>query len=345
MGNNRHSGGLNFCARISAVLFAGIILIPSARAQPAGERLVENRFLLIFDTSTDMKRRAPMVQKALDNLFVTGMGGQLQPGDSIGVWTFDQDLRTGQFPLQQWMPDQAATIDADIDSFIGKLRYSKATRFGALQPLLDELAKDSDRLTVLIFCDGETSMTGTPYDDGINQIFQQRLTGQKNARQPFIVVLRAQLGQYVGCTVDFPPAPVNFPDFPPLPPPPAPPEPTNPPPQPPRRVVIPSIIMIGTNTDAEPPPAPKLTVTNPPPPVAPTNPVVETNAVSVPGKISTAQTNAPALPPENPGLGSGGELAIGGAFLIVAGGLAVFTLRRSRKSPHASLITRALKKK
>jgi len=334
MGNNRHSGGLNFCARISAVLFAGIILIPSARAQPAGERLVENRFLLIFDTSADMKRRAPMVQKALDNLFVTGMGGQLQPGDSIGVWTFDQDLRTGQFPLQQWMPDQAATIDADIDSFIGKLRYSKATRFGALQPLLDELAKDSDRLTVLIFCDGETSMTGTPYDDGINQIFQQRLASQKNARQPFIVVLRAQLGQYIGCTVDFPPSPVNFPDFPPLPPPPAPPEPTNPPPPPPRRVVIPSIIMIGTNADTEPPPS-----------IAPTNPVAETKTVSVPEKISTAQTNAPELPPENPSLGSGYALAIGAAFLTVAGGLAVFTLRRSRKNVHASLITRALKKK
>jgi len=338
MGNKKHSGGSGLCTRISAVLFAGIMLIPAARAQPGGERLVENRFLLIFDTSTDMKRRAPMVQKALDNLFVTGMGGQLQSGDSIGVWTFDQDLHAGQFPLQQWIPDQAATIDADIDSFLGKLRYSKATRFGALQPLLGELAQESDRLTVLIFCDGETAMTGTPYDDGINQIFQQRQAGQKTARQPFIVVMRAQLGQYVGCTVDFPPALANFPDFPPLPPPPAPPEPTNPPPPPPpRHIVIPSIIMIGTNADTEPPPAPKLEVTNPPP-------VVPTNPVSVQAKISTTQTNAVALPTEDSGFGSGGELAIGGAFLVVAGGLAIFMLRRSRKNVHASLITQALKK-
>jgi hypothetical protein len=95
--------------------------------------------------------------------------------------------------------------------------------------------------------------------------------------------------------------------------------------------------MIGTNADTEPPPAPKLEVTSPPP-------VVPTNPVSAQAKITTTQTNAVALPTEDSGFGSGGELAIGGAFLVVAGGLAIFMLRRSRKNVHASLITQALKK-
>ncbi|HEX3889411.1 MAG TPA: hypothetical protein VHX90_01055 [Verrucomicrobiae bacterium] len=347
MDNTKHSDQFYSCARIFAVLLAGFFLIPAARAQPAGQRAVDNRFLLIFDASADMKKRVPMVQKALDNLFLTSLGKQLQPGDSVGVWTFDQDLRTGQFPLQDWFPEDAATIAADINSFIGKQHYSKTTRFDALQPLLNRVAQDSDRLTVLIFCDGETAMSGTPFDSGINQIFQQRQALQKTARQPFIIVLRAQLGQYVGCTVDFPPVPVNFPAFPPLPPPPA---PTNQPPPapPPKRVAIQSIIMIGTNSETKPPPAPpapKLEVTNSPLPAAPTNPVVETNVVLVPEKISTVQTNAPAPPPENSGSGSGGTLAVGAAFLVAAGGLTVFMLRRSRKNSHASLITRSMKKK
>ena len=309
---------------------------------------VENRFLLIFGTSADMKKRVPMVQKALDNLFVTSLGAQLQSGDSIGVWTFDQDLRTGQFPLQYWVPEDGATIAADIDSFVGKQHYSKTNRFGALQPLLNQLAQNSDRLTVLIFCDGETKMGGTPFDTGINRIFQEHQAAQKKAKQPFIIVLRAQLGQYVGCTIDFPPEPVNFPSFPPLPPPPAPPVPTNQPPPPPKRVVMQSIIMIGTNSETKPPPAPpapKLEVTNSPLPAAPINPVVETNAVSAPGKISTAQMNAPAPPVENSDSGSGGPLGVGAAFLVAAGGLTVFMLRRSRKNSHASLITRSMKKK
>jgi len=91
---------------IFAVLLAGIFLVPAVRAQPA-VRNGDNRFLLIFDTSSDMKRRLPAVQKALNDILAAGMNGQLHPGDSIGVWTFDQDLHTGQFPLQHWEPDNA----------------------------------------------------------------------------------------------------------------------------------------------------------------------------------------------------------------------------------------------
>jgi hypothetical protein len=344
MDYKKHSDQFYSRARIFAVLLAGFFLIPAARAQSAGQRSVDNRFLLVFDTSADMKKRVPAVQKALDNLFLTGLGKQLQPGDSVGVWTFDQDLRTGQFPLQDWFPEDAATIAAGINSFIGKQHYSKITRFEALQPVLNRVAQDSDRLTVLIFCDGETAMAGTPFDSGINRIFQEHQAAQKKAKQPFVIVLRAQLGQYTGCTVDFPPAPVNFPNFPPLPPP-APPAPTNQPSPPPKRVVMQSIIMIGTNSETKPPAPKLLEVTNPPLPAAPTNPAVETNAAAVPEKIPTAQTNAPAPSPENSDPGGGGTLAVGAAFLVAAGGLTVFMLRRSRKSSHASLITRSMKKK
>jgi hypothetical protein len=184
-------------------------------------------------------------------------------------------------------------------------------------------------------------MSGTPYDDGINQIFQQRQTEQKKLEQPFIIVLRIQLGKYVGCTVNFPPALVNLPDFPPLPPPPAPTEPTNqPPPTPPRRVAIQSIIMIGTNSETKPTPT-KLEATNPATTL--TNQVMEGNTVSVPEKVSMTQTNAAAS--GNSGLGSDDAMAVGAAFLVVASGLTLFILRRSRKSGHASIITRSMKKK
>ena len=92
---------------IFAVLLAGIFLVPAVRAQPAAPN-VDNRFLLIFDTSSDMKRRLPAVQKALNDMLAASTNGQLHSGDSIGVWTFDQDLRAGQFPLQHWDPDNAA---------------------------------------------------------------------------------------------------------------------------------------------------------------------------------------------------------------------------------------------
>src|ERR1035437_3245375 len=344
---------------IFAVLLAGIFLVPAVRAQPA-VRNVDNRFLLIFDTSSDMKRRLPAVQKALNDMLASSRNGQVHPGDTIGVWTFDQDLHAGQFPLQHWEPDNAVMITSNINAFVGKQRYTKTTRFNALLSLLNQVVGGSERLTVLIFCDGKGEIHGTPYDVGINQIFQQRQSERQEARLPIVIGLRSQRGQYSGCMVSFPPQPVSLPAFPPLPPP-APPAPTPAPPPPVRSVAVPSLIIVGTTiTNRVPPPAPKPALTNPPPMIITSTPApVVTNEVKPPDEVPLMQTsavpaqpeiaavpltttNAIAPPPESSKTGHKGALAVGVAFLAVVGGLTVFMLRRARKADHASLITRAM---
>jgi len=262
----------------------------------------------------------------------------LRTGDSIGVWTFDQELHTGEFALQYWMPENAAMTASNITRFVARQRYSKQTHLDALQPYLNAVVLNSDRLTVLIFCDGDDTITWSPFDPGINRIFQQQSAERKRTRQPFILVLRSQLGGYVGCAMNLPPSPIIFPEFPPLPPlseptpplPPAKPSPSNPPP------LVPPLIIIGTHVGTNPPPAPKPQP--PPPPVAlppapapkpaltnapprePANAPPATNAVenvktnppppAVPPKPTNApvtapanvavQTNAPVMPPSNP---------------------------------------------
>jgi len=276
---------------IFAVLLAGIFLVPAVRAQPA-VRNGDNRFLLIFDTSSDMKRRLPAVQKALNDILAAGMNGQLHPGDSIGVWTFDQDLHTGQFPLQHWEPDNAAMITSNITAFVGKQRYIKTTRFDAFLPLLNRVVGGSERLTVLIFCDGKGEIHGTPYDVGINQIFQQRQSERQKARLPIVIGLRSQRGQYTGCMVSFPPQLVSLPAFPPLPEAVhAPPKVTNAPAPPsPPRSSVPSLIIVGTTiTNRVPPPAPEPALTNPPPKVI----------TSTPAPAVTNEVKPPAVGPLN----------------------------------------------
>jgi hypothetical protein len=273
-------------ARIVTTLLAGFFLIPGLRAQPT-EQTVQGRFLFIFDTSHDMKYRVGAVQKALNTMLATSLSGQLHAGDSMGVWTFGQNLRPEDYPLQNWDPDKAVMIASNLVKFVGKQHYAKSTRFAALHPLLNEVVQSSERLTVLIFCDGGTKISGTPFDSGINQIFGQKLGEQKETHQPFVVVLRSQLGQYVGSTVTLPPLPLNLPQFPPLPPPPpTAPKPTNvPPPEP--VIVGQPLIIIGTKS-----------LSSPPLKTAPTNSPTMTNP---PSTISSAgQTNASAIPPANP---------------------------------------------
>ena len=335
-------------ALILTALLTGTFFAPALRAQPAKQK-VNNRFLLIFDTSSDMRQRLPAVQKALDTLLATSVNGQLQLGDNVGVWTFDQDLHTGQFPLQYWMPENAPMIASNITKFVKKQHYLNKTGFDALQPLLNQVVQRSERLTVLIFCDGKGEIHGTPYDTGINQIFQQRQRERQKGELPIIVGLRSQRGQYVGCMVSFPPQPVSLPEFPPLPEVTrAPPVANAPAPPSPPRSSVPSLIIIGTPHTNQVPPARKPVPTNPPPMTvisAPTSavanevkppdvvPLVQTGAVPAQPNITAAPlmpAKAATPPPESSGIGRKDALAVGVAFL--AGGLVVFIfmLRRSR---------------
>jgi hypothetical protein len=285
-------------------LFAVLFPIPAGRAQPSSQ-IADSRFLFIFDTSADMKRRLPAVAAEVNDLMSTSLGGQLHAGDSLGVWAFDQDLRTGQFPLQHWRPEDAVTIASNINKFVSRQRYANGTRFNALQPQLNQVIQNSGRLTVLIFCDGEDEIKWTPFDDGINRVFQQRLAEQKRARRPFVLVLRTQLGQYAGCTMNFPPGAVSVPEFPP---PPEPPEPVKTPPAapPPAPVIKPPIgsplIIIGKKVETNWPPEPGPTTPTNAVPTLATNAVASTNQVAPPLPTNPApavQTNAAQAPSAN----------------------------------------------
>jgi hypothetical protein len=206
------------------------------------------------------------------------------------------------------------TIASSLNKFVGNQSYANGTRFNALQPQLNQLIQNSTRLTVLIFCDGEDEIKWTPYDARINQIFQQQLSAQNKTRQPFVLVFRTQLGQYAGCTINFPPGMVSVPEFPPLPPPPPAPKKT-PPPTP---VVTPPpvgqpLIIIGTKVETNRPPAPAPPPTTKPAnmtpaniaPVMPTNivPAATTNPVAPPlpaNPVPVIQTNAVTASPANP---------------------------------------------
>ncbi len=331
-----------FCRALRlAALLSGLFLAPALPAQPAAQK-VDNRCLLVFDTSAEMKRRLPAVQAALNVLLASSLNGELHSNDTLGVWTFDQELQIGQFPLQRWEPDHAAVIASNLTAFVRGQRYSKKTRMDALVPLLNQVARSSERLTVVIFCDGYGEIKGTPYDTGINQIFQQRQLERQKARLPIAIALRSQLGQYVDCLVSFPPQPVSLPAFPPLPEPPVPPKPALAAPRP----TLPPLIIIGTPPTNRVPP-PKPAPTNPPPatdtstlapPAVQPEPLpnegIPLRTGATPARLTIApallpRTNAPAPPAGGSGAAHKGIRAPGVALLAVAAVLAALVLGRA----------------
>src|ERR1700712_1643130 len=64
-----------------------------------------NRWLLIVETSRAMAPRAEAITKSVGDLLRSGMNGQLRAGDSVGLWTYNNELHAGEFPLQTWSPE------------------------------------------------------------------------------------------------------------------------------------------------------------------------------------------------------------------------------------------------
>jgi hypothetical protein len=193
------------------------VLMLSGRA--SGQSVTEppQRWLLIFDTSVTMQRWLPGTTTELQNLFYGSMSEELRAGDSVGIWVFDEKLHTDRCLPFTWQPAKAADETSQLKDFLTQQRYSGSTKFSVLGPVLQRVIAGSQRLTIVLFCDGKDELKLTPYDDNINRAFHAMQADRKKAKEPFILVVRTQLGKFVGATVNLPPGSLDFPAFPPLP--------------------------------------------------------------------------------------------------------------------------------
>jgi hypothetical protein len=257
-----------------------------------------NRWLFVAETSSAMQPRAEAVQQIVGSLLASGMEGQMRPGDTVGLWTFNEVSYTGRFPLQRWTPESAKSLAKQAYDFLKNQTYEKASRFDFVMSDLEQVIQDSEFITVILITAGHEKMRGTPFDDKINTLYQTWRKQQDKARMPFLTVLRAQRGQIRSFSVTMPPWPL---DLPPLPaellpaktaeaktaPPPAP----TPPP------VVQPLIVRGTNVGAAADARPsEPDISNAPPAMAPAAKAASTAAPATnPVPVPTAQPAAPAV--------------------------------------------------
>ncbi|HTR42161.1 MAG TPA: hypothetical protein VMH87_11155 [Pseudomonadales bacterium] len=245
----------------------------------------ETRVLIIFDTSSAMKKRLPNEVKAIKQLFALALAERLQNGDTIGIWTFDSDVHTGEYPLQYWQVQNITPIASSVISFVQSEHYGKTTSFDKLTPLISHVISTSPRILVIIFCDGDGQFKGTPFDMSVNAAFKEHQNDMRKAREPFVIALQGENGQYNGSTISSAEE-MNIPHFSPRGP--SPQFPTEGAPvsqaPPPAPAPQPLIIIGHPATNAPPPPPTQDIIIKGTPPVttpAPAPPAgsVQTNAV------------------------------------------------------------------
>jgi hypothetical protein len=352
--------------------------VPRTNAPP---KPVSERFLLIVDTSAGMQKRAANVERVVGDLFAGGVGNQLHGGDTIGVWTYDENLHTGQFPLQRWTPQTSGAIAKGIVGFLKSRKYEKTSRLTPVMAQLKSVVADSDKLTVLLISDGEDALTGTPYDEQMAEAYRQNTADQRKQKMPFLAVLRTMKGKFIGFSVNTPPWPVEFPIYPAEPkpaaavaavaevkpePPPKPkpkpklevkPEPKSEPklevkPQPqnePPPVLPPTNVLPVASVPAPeiaPPVRPVIAPTQP----TPTPPLAVSNPPTVmPAPAAAPKTNA-VVQPGAVGNSTKREtlpltLLVAGSGLLIGIVVGGVWLLRSRSKPRVSLITRSIDRK
>jgi hypothetical protein len=159
------------------------------------------RFLFVVDMSYSMARLDKQCRQAVFDLIYTGLYGQMRPGDTYGLWTFQEDVRAGQFPMQVWNPRQTLELASRAATFLKGQRHDKRTRMDAALGKVVALINTVKDVTVFVISDGDTPFAGTPLDDDINAAFAQRASARREARQPYVTTLLARNGQIVSGAV------------------------------------------------------------------------------------------------------------------------------------------------
>src|SRR6185436_19666862 len=77
-----------------------------------------SRFLFVVETSTAMLPFEHAGRQVVFDLIFSGANGQMQSGDTIGIWTFGDDLRAGVFPMQGWTPEHKLQLAGQVGLFL-----------------------------------------------------------------------------------------------------------------------------------------------------------------------------------------------------------------------------------
>lgn len=192
------------------LIIAVLLGLLAANGYGAGEPSAEpisKRYLLVVETSSGMYKRADNMHTALVNLFEGGLRKQIAAGDTVGVWTYNAKLYTGEFPLQLWSPRQHPLVLANISSFLKSRKFEKSGDLDQVMPTLKEIITDSPFITVILFSTGEKPMHGTPFDQEISKSYASWRSEQQKGRMPIVTVLQG----YHGAITNFSVTPAQWP--------------------------------------------------------------------------------------------------------------------------------------
>ncbi|HVK57244.1 MAG TPA: VWA domain-containing protein, partial [Candidatus Kapabacteria bacterium] len=171
------------------LIFVALTAAVSALTLSGADRPQHN-FLFVVDSSLSMSQHKAAAIKLVRNVIASKFDDQIEPGDSIDVWTYDTENNLLGFPPQIWQPTDAARISDAIAEYLGKYRFKGSSDFGQVATDLTMLVPQTKGMLIVVITDGEKPFSGINRDLEINEYLSKKgKLGASNG--PLLVSLAA----------------------------------------------------------------------------------------------------------------------------------------------------------
>ena len=192
-----------------------VVLLAALFMSATGATALENRFLLLVETTADSAKNMQATRDAVADLLVKGFNGIARPGDTIGVWLVGERLDT-TFPMLVWQPAAARAYAVEADKFISKRAWTGRWNSTNALPALSAVAADSEALSVVLVTAPHSRLTGLPFSESVAEIQDRAAVDLERTRLPFVTFLTVRERKFTSAAVNSGLGPWTIPN-PPLP--------------------------------------------------------------------------------------------------------------------------------
>lgn len=187
--------------RLTLALLA-VLIGSHGHAQTPSSKAAPYRFLILVDTSTNMRKLEEMTPTVLYDMIEDGMFGRMQPGDVYSVWTFSDTVDTSFTAPLVWRPELSHSQAQAIDLQYRRIKSSGKAKLDEVMRTLNPLISHSDDLNIFIIHDGSGVMFGTPFDLQVTSIYRQFYKDMNKNGRPFVTSFAVQKKKIVAWAVD-----------------------------------------------------------------------------------------------------------------------------------------------
>ena len=196
--------------RITAGFVCAIWVLFCTGVSAAAEKQ-EGRFLFLIETSAAMDANKPALRRSLQSVIESGLNGQMRYGDTIGLWTYNDKLDTA-FPMVIWRREHVQDVTNAVNFWMAKQKFVRRGDMSKVMPLLQNVIKSSQKLTIIWISTGNDKITGTPFDFSIDELHKEFRDDFRKQHIPFVTLLAVRKGAVTDFTVNPGDARVRLPE-------------------------------------------------------------------------------------------------------------------------------------